>query len=196
MPYKNPTSEQKAKAAATRKRYYQNNKEAIYIKAKERKMKNKDMTSEQLTQRRIRMRTYRDNRKEKIAKQTKEWRANYLKDHRVYHNQKKREYCLRDKQKAMNIYGGKCVGCGEKELAVLSLDHINNDGNKDRANNKHAHGNNIYRSVIKFKRDDLQCLCLNCQWRKKAYGDDITSWPNHHNSKVFSFSLIKQLKEA
>jgi hypothetical protein len=48
---------------------------------------------------------------------------------------------------------------------MLSLDHVNNDGSKDR---KRGTGNNLYLSVEREKYPDgFQTLCHNHQWKKE-----------------------------
>ena len=84
-----------------------------------------------------------------------------------------REYKARLKMDVIKKYGGACVGCGIDELAILTIDHVHDDGIKDR----HLGGTGFY---CKLKRQprlpDLQVLCFNCQLRKRNYGPDISSW--------------------
>lgn len=66
-------------------------------------------------------------------------------------------------------YGGKCACCGETELAFLTVDHINNDGNDHR---KRIGGSSrFYENIIKAGfPDDLQILCWNCNEAKRLLG--------------------------
>lgn len=69
-------------------------------------------------------------------------------------------------------YGGKCVKCGIDELAVLSIDHINDDGNNDKS---------LYKSLRKCLKNGekvagLQILCMGCQFKKRAYGGNFSTW--------------------
>jgi len=60
----------------------------------------------------------------------------------------------------------KCVICGEKRFACLTLDHINNNGNEHR---KEIGNVNMYRFLRAQKYPDgFQVLCMNCQWVKKS----------------------------
>lgn len=88
--------------------------------------------------------------------------------------------CL-DKQNATNNeiklqvykhYGSVCKCCGEKEIAFLSIDHVNNDGSTQRFTKHHPFGGiNFYRWIIKNNYpSDLQLLCHNCQWGKRICG--------------------------
>lgn len=72
------------------------------------------------------------------------------------------------KQTVLMHYGGVCVCCGEYNLAFLVLDHINNDGGKER---KISKGSGFYTALIKKGfPDNLQVLCCNCNWGKHING--------------------------
>ena len=66
-------------------------------------------------------------------------------------------------------YGSKCSCCGEDMQEFLSIDHINNDGNKHR---KVVPASTLYRWLIKnnFPKE-FQLLCHNCNWAKHLYGE-------------------------
>ena len=53
-----------------------------------------------------------------------------------------------------SLYGDVCACCGEANKKFLSLDHINNDGYKERTRGR----------ICTEKRDDLRILCMNCNW--------------------------------
>jgi hypothetical protein len=82
--------------------------------------------------------------------------------------------CKRNlKRQVLRAYGNgkeECVGCGERELAVLSIDHINNDGGKERKRRGGKGGVEIY---LEWKKEGWpndppkQVLCMNCQFRKR-----------------------------
>lgn len=66
-------------------------------------------------------------------------------------------------------YGYKCScsKCPETDPAFLTIDHINNDGCKQRKVNNHHRGFSFYRWIIKNNfPPDLQTLCMNCNWGK------------------------------
>ena len=67
-----------------------------------------------------------------------------------------------------NVYGGpRCVGCGESELACLSMDHINGGGNRHR---REVGSHSIYDKLKKNNYPPgFRVLCMNCQFR--AYYD-------------------------
>jgi hypothetical protein len=73
------------------------------------------------------------------------------------------------KVEILTEYGGRCVCCGESNLAFLTIDHVFNDGNKHRSKgNKHS-GMAIYRFLKKngFPKDRYQILCYNCNCSKQ-----------------------------
>lgn len=59
-----------------------------------------------------------------------------------------------------------CGCCGEINIKFLAVDHINNDGYKDR-------GKYIYDKVRNegFPKDRYQVLCHNCNMAKAFYGE-------------------------
>lgn len=84
----------------------------------------------------------------------------------------------RVKRSLIDRYGGKCVACGITELAVLTLDHIDDHGAEERRSGSRGFSwyNKLQREGL---RDDLQVLCMNCQFRKRNYGGDFSTWPLH-----------------
>lgn len=64
-------------------------------------------------------------------------------------------------------YGGKCVCCGEKEHAFLTLDHIEGGGNKhrQRLRTKGKNPTRVIRQELKeqgWPKDKYRLLCMNC----------------------------------
>lgn len=77
------------------------------------------------------------------------------------------------KKKVIEHYGGKCTCCGENHLELLTLDHINNDGNKHRKERKFMLGTNMYADLLRNNFEcnyELQVLCWNCNLAKNYYG--------------------------
>lgn len=76
---------------------------------------------------------------------------------------------LREKQKneIYSYYGSFCKCCGETITKFLTIDHVNNDGNKHR---KQVYGKviggkswSVYAFIVKNNfPDDFQILCYNC----------------------------------
>lgn len=77
-------------------------------------------------------------------------------------------YVRKVKKECIDAYGGKCRCCGETILDFLSLDHIKDDGFKERT----VSGGSGYAFYMKLKKlgyphGNLQPLCHNCQWGKR-----------------------------
>jgi|SRR5579862_2702211 len=97
----------------------------------------------------------------------------------------------------MNLYGnGSCTFCQDDDIAVLSLDHINDDGVKDRRiSGFKGMGDPFYIQLLKQpKREDLQVLCMSCQFRKRKYGRDFSLWPKGRRA-VVSGARVFSLEE-
>lgn len=75
------------------------------------------------------------------------------------------------KLKAFEMYGGcKCNCCGIDTIAFLTIDHVNNDGNIHRREDKQAK-NNMYRWLAKNNYPEgFQVLCWNCNMGKQING--------------------------
>ena len=115
---------------------------------------------------------YYDRNKERIRKRyNKEKMREYRKrpDVREKINKRKREYgrkvYLKLRTQALNIYGSKCVKCGEKDHRFLDFDHINDDGTNQRK--KHTTSVLFYKYLIKEQPKDIQLLCIYCNQKKK-----------------------------
>lgn len=144
----------------------------------------------------------------KRTKRTREGRLQYDREWRKRNPEKVRSYCKKYKERnpekvkeyernnnlkqranrritiiatkfaLMEMYGSLCVGCGCNELAILTIDHVNDDGCLDRKLGSNR-GIVFYRKLLKQQRRvDLQILCSNCQSRKRYYGPDISTWPS------------------
>lgn len=69
-----------------------------------------------------------------------------------------KEHKDRLKIELVGAYGNKCACCGETNIGFLTIDHINNDGYKE----KH-HGVFLYRRLKKENWPDyVRLLCFNC----------------------------------
>lgn len=72
-------------------------------------------------------------------------------------------------------YGGEppsCARCGFADVRALTLDHVNGGGSAERK----ALGNGapFYRRLLREpRRRDLQVLCMNCQWIKRAERGEV-----------------------
>lgn len=72
--------------------------------------------------------------------------------------------------KCIDGLGGKCICCGEAELTMLEIDHVNNDGKWHRLSAGGAAG--TYHDMIErgFPLDIFQVLCSNCNHSKRRNG--------------------------
>lgn len=77
------------------------------------------------------------------------------------------------KRDAMDGYGGHCACCGESEISVLVLDHVNNDGAAHRREiaTVSKTGVAVYKWAVDNNFPDiLQVLCANCNTSKHVNG--------------------------
>ena len=83
--------------------------------------------------------------------------------------QVKAKYVRGVKLECLDNYGGYECTCGETDIEVLTLDHVNDDGAEHRRKTG-TRGHNFYHMLRKngFPNDPpLQVLCLNCQIKKR-----------------------------
>jgi hypothetical protein len=72
------------------------------------------------------------------------------------------------RRELIDLVGGpKCVGCGEQDFRVLTLDHIHGGGTSDRV----KHGGlwpmlRYYYTHPSEATEKLDVLCRNCNWKK------------------------------
>ena len=88
------------------------------------------------------------------------------------------------KLKVINHYSSgklKCACCGEKEYMFLTVDHINNDGSKQRKMYSGG-GHHNYRFIMKNGYPlGYQILCYNCNCGRARMKDKIC--PHQKNVK-------------
>ena len=102
--------------------------------------------------------------RKKILKRVSEWAKKN--PQRKYLNTKKSKDAV--KVKVFNHYGNKCSCCPEKIPLLLTIDHINNDGNKHKDSTGHRyHGHKLYSWLIKNNfPPEYQTLCWSCNMGK------------------------------
>ena len=88
-------------------------------------------------------------------------------------NKSHEKYVINQKISTLSHYSKnlECANCGETDLVVLSVDHINDDGARHRReiakNARSGGGSNFYRWAKKHNYPSgFQVLCMNCQWIK------------------------------
>jgi hypothetical protein len=81
-------------------------------------------------------------------------------------------YYVERKKMVFKHYGSKCACCGEKEPNFLTIDHINNDGNKERwPSGVRITGWLLYSRIVKENYPTTyQILCMNCNFGKRMNG--------------------------
>jgi hypothetical protein len=112
---------------------------------------------------------YRRHDKSKYQAYCKECMAVYQSESE-YRKAYQKDYNYKRKCAVFSWYGGVCVCCSEGRLDFLSLDHINDDGKKDRARMGTALYSAIFAQGKGRRRRDLQILCFNCQWGTRLNG--------------------------
>lgn len=80
------------------------------------------------------------------------------------------QYRLFIKFEVLKKYGGICACCAEDQLLFLTIDHKNNNGNKDRIKIYGVKNPPTMSWYLKLRREekraDLQVLCFNCNLGK------------------------------
>lgn len=100
-------------------------------------------------------------------KRMAEWRNKNPNNVRAI-NKRSKDKC---RLEVLIAYGKKCRCCGEKTIEFLGIDHVNNDGNKERKKLK-MNGSRFYSYLrkMKFPKGRYQVLCHNCNLSKGFYG--------------------------
>lgn len=75
---------------------------------------------------------------------------------------------LQNKKELLESYGNKCNCCGCDIWQFLTLDHVYNDGNIERANIIGTQYENVKRA--NYPKDRYQLLCMNCNYSKGHNG--------------------------
>ena len=126
---------------------------------------------------------YRKENKARIDQKLKEWKeknkekyGEYQKKFQSERYQKNKEQFVQEQltrtAKYRNIvygaYGNICNCCGETNSMFLTVDHVNNDGSKDKDKNGDRYsGTSLYIRIIKANfPPEFQILCYNCNMGK------------------------------
>ena len=101
-----------------------------------------------------------------------------VKEDKNYAQRYDQEYNQNLKQKVIDYYSkktGQCSRCGEGDIVVLCIDHINGGGNEHRRDINRVAGRNFYQWLVQNNYPDgFQVLCCNCnmrkRWERREYG--------------------------
>lgn len=76
---------------------------------------------------------------------------------------------IKAKKTVFDYYGWICNCCGETGRTFLTIDHVNNDGHKQKSKNGvRLSGMHLYLVIIKEGfPNKYQILCMNCNWSKR-----------------------------
>ncbi len=92
-----------------------------------------------------------------------------------------------NKKQIFDHYGNRCSCCGEDNPSFLTIDHINNDGNKYR---KSISGFSVYYWIIKNNYPDyLRLLCWNCNSGRACNGNIC---PHEQESKPIDWIRFRE----
>jgi len=129
------------------------------------------------------MKTYRSENKDKIDVQLKVWKEKNKDSYSKYQKEFQKERYVNNREKMIKgqltrtikyrdtvyaHYGNVCVCCGETNPFFLTVDHVNNDGNKHlNGKGNRMSGTSLYLRIIKDNYpDNFQILCMNCNFGK------------------------------
>ncbi len=132
---------------------------------------------------------YRNHKEERQAHSRE-----YHQLHKEQRNANSREFYLKNKQRLLTSrrnhrtdtkilvlthYGNNklaCVRCGNNDIRVLSIDHINGGGTRERKNMSSTSSYLYYCWLIKnnFPKG-YQTLCMNCQFIKRIENNETTN---------------------
>lgn len=86
-----------------------------------------------------------------------------------------KKYRIKLKFETLSAYANgklECGCCRTKEIEFLTIDHIDNDGAKERKESRMLGGSQFYGWLkrLGYPKRNYQILCLNCNRAKYDYG--------------------------
>jgi hypothetical protein len=101
-----------------------------------------------------------------------EYKKQYYQDHRVEILERGHRNYFKRKQIVLAHYGingvANCVRCGNGNIGVLTIDHINGGGNAHRKQIGGSAGHIYYWLMNQYFPEGYQTMCMNCQWLKRT----------------------------
>jgi hypothetical protein len=113
---------------------------------------------------------FREHARKTRANMSEEERQKRHRERYDKEKDRRREYARKQgeslRMTVLNHYGPVCVHCGHTDTDVLTIDHIDNNGNIHRKGLP-VDGKAIYRWLIEHNFPaGFQVLCRNCNWKK------------------------------
>jgi hypothetical protein len=110
-----------------------------------------------------------EKNKEKNREYKRENMRRYRSENPEKYRKQSRDAKKRLKESVFDIYGRICKRCGFTDIRALTLDHIKNNGNKERK--EIGERGVYYRSLDSKFHSEYQTLCMNCQFIKRYEHD-------------------------
>lgn len=109
---------------------------------------------------------YRAANADKITAKRRKWVVANPEAYREH----RRAFTRRTKLAVIEAYGAKCACCAETLFEFLTIDHIHNDGRRDRLNG--IYGLKFYRWLLRngCPKDRFRLLCMNCNFARGKFG--------------------------
>ena len=118
---------------------------------------------------------YKKKYNQEHKKENAEYQKRWVEENRERSREIKRNYLKRRrielKEKVYSHYGKFCNCCGEDNPMFLTVDHVNNDGYKERKGRGGGGTDKTYLRIINENfPDTYQILCYNCNLGKARNG--------------------------
>lgn len=144
------------------KKYRQDHKEQLREYRKKYYREHKEQIREQ-------KRIYYQEHNEYFKEKTREYSQKHKDERREFMREWRKKYYQDIKMKVLEKLGGKCsnpnclVPNGCKDIRCLQIDHVHNDGAKER---KEFNNVAILKKVLADTNGNYQLFCANCNWIK------------------------------
>ena len=109
--------------------------------------------------------------------------CNQCKKRKIKENKRRCKICLSKNQITQNKFheklrldiishynNGCCARCGENDIDVLTIDHVNNDGKHERDIIGSTYAFYSWLKKHNYPQERYQILCRNCNWKKHIQG--------------------------
>lgn len=117
---------------------------------------------------------WKDKNRDKVREYNRtQYKKNWaVPEFRAMKNKQATENVNRLKDIVYSHYGKKCNCCGETNLLFLTIDHIENDGYKEKTKSGNRRsGTPMYTLIVKNGfPESYQILCMNCNLGKARNG--------------------------